>query len=482
MGKAKVAAAPVSAAPTKPMKKGKREAPVSAQKPSAKKQKKGSAVEQAVEKKMVEAKTKKKVENSLEEGTPDSEKKPAAIKDDSVVKKKVTSTVPAPVKKDECSSDEEGSSDNDEDVVVKNTVPSAPAPTKKVESKPVKDEDEESSDEDGDEDEESPDEDVAPKLVSANQAKNGAESEEESESASEESGSDEEDASAEKEAPASAPASTEVDETSTEEDEESSDEDVAPEAAAPSVSKKGTNGDDEDDSSDESEDEEPKKKKTKSQTPVTPKAEAEGSKTLFIGNLAWSIEQSDVLNFFKDVGEVKEVRFAVDRDGKFKGFGHVDFDTSEAALKALKLSGQELAGREVRLDLAKARGEFTPNSGKQDDSRQKQGKAEGTTVYVRGFDKDEPEEKIRSALEKHFGSCGEIKGTRIPTDQEGSIKGMAYVEFTDNNAMKKALELNDSQMGDDTLFVEEAKPRGDSGGRGGGRGGGRSGGRGRGRF
>lgn len=63
---------------------------------------------------------------------------------------------------------------------------------------------------------------------------------------------------------------------------------------------------------------------------------------------------------------------------------------------------------------------------------------------------------------------------------------MAYVEFTDNDAVNKALELNNSQIGHNTLYVDEAKPRadnrggGESGGRGGwgGRsGGGRSGGR-----
>lgn len=37
-------------------------------------------------------------------------------------------------------------------------------------------------------------------------------------------------------------------------------------------------------------------------------------------------------NFFKDAGEVVDVRFATDREtGDFKGFGHVEFATVEAA-------------------------------------------------------------------------------------------------------------------------------------------------------
>ncbi|XP_019191313.1 PREDICTED: nucleolin-like [Ipomoea nil] len=209
-------------------------------------------------------------------------------------------------------------------------------------------------------------------------------------------------------------------------------------------------------------------------------SESQGSKTLFMGNLSWSIVQADVENFFKDCGELKDVRFASHPDGKFKGYGHVEFTTSEAAAKALELNGQQLLGREVRLDLAYERGAYTSNSGKFDNSSQRQGRGggESTTVFVKGFDKNVIEDVMRSALEDHFGCCGEIKSIRLPTDPEGNLKGMAYIEFTDSDAMNWALELNNSQIGNNTLYVDDPKPRCDSrgGGRFGGRGGGRRGG------
>ena len=37
--------------------------------------------------------------------------------------------------------------------------------------------------------------------------------------------------------------------------------------------------------------------------------------------------------FFKDAGEVVDVRFSYEPDGRFKGFGHVEFATAEAAQK-----------------------------------------------------------------------------------------------------------------------------------------------------
>lgn len=38
-------------------------------------------------------------------------------------------------------------------------------------------------------------------------------------------------------------------------------------------------------------------------------------------------------NFFKDVGMPVDVRFASDHDGRFKGFGHVEFESHEVAKK-----------------------------------------------------------------------------------------------------------------------------------------------------
>lgn len=37
--------------------------------------------------------------------------------------------------------------------------------------------------------------------------------------------------------------------------------------------------------------------------------------------------------FFKDAGEIVDIRFASNPEGHFKGFGHVEFATVEAAQK-----------------------------------------------------------------------------------------------------------------------------------------------------
>ncbi|KAG6497062.1 hypothetical protein ZIOFF_044948 [Zingiber officinale] len=216
---------------------------------------------------------------------------------------------------------------------------------------------------------------------------------------------------------------------------------------------------------------------------VTTQNQAPGSRTLFIGNLSYDVGQDDVAEFFKTAGEVVDVRLATAEDGSFKGFGHVEFATEEDAKKALELNGNELFGRGVRLDVARERGSYTPQSGK--DNYQKGSKGQSQTIFVKGFDRSLEEDQVRSSLEEHFGSCGDITRISVPKDYEtGAPKGIAYIDFKDQESFNKAYELNGSDLGGYSLTVDEAKPRTDnrdggwSGGRdGGGRSGGRFGGR-----
>lgn len=47
------------------------------------------------------------------------------------------------------------------------------------------------------------------------------------------------------------------------------------------------------------------------------------------------------------------MRFAKDRDtGEFRGFGHVEFEESDACEKAVAMRGTEICGRAVRVDYA----------------------------------------------------------------------------------------------------------------------------------
>jgi len=61
-----------------------------------------------------------------------------------------------------------------------------------------------------------------------------------------------------------------------------------------------------------------------------------------------------VKKHFKDCGEVKNIRW-MEKDGVFKGTAFVEFTTVEGADNAVKLCGEKIIGRPVRIDYVKPR-------------------------------------------------------------------------------------------------------------------------------
>ncbi|KAJ6531545.1 hypothetical protein B0H10DRAFT_1750698, partial [Mycena sp. CBHHK59/15] len=85
---------------------------------------------------------------------------------------------------------------------------------------------------------------------------------------------------------------------------------------------------------------------------------SEPSATLFVGNLAFGVDEDTVWGFFNECGgAVKSVRLPTDRDtGRPKGFGYVEFEDIEGAKKAYAAAnGQEIEGRAIRLDYSQPR-------------------------------------------------------------------------------------------------------------------------------
>ena len=80
------------------------------------------------------------------------------------------------------------------------------------------------------------------------------------------------------------------------------------------------------------------------------------SSTLFVGNMSFQSSEDSVRDFFHKCGPIVSVRVAVGDDGRNRGFCHVEFESPEAAKSALKMGGQEMDGREVRLDISAGRG------------------------------------------------------------------------------------------------------------------------------
>jgi len=75
----------------------------------------------------------------------------------------------------------------------------------------------------------------------------------------------------------------------------------------------------------------------------------------FVGNLGFKSSEASVRSFFSACGNVIDVRIAKSEDGKSRGFCHVDFDSATALESAKGLAGQNLDGREIRVDASTPR-------------------------------------------------------------------------------------------------------------------------------
>ncbi|KAI3969257.1 hypothetical protein MKW92_038953 [Papaver armeniacum] len=88
------------------------------------------------------------------------------------------------------------------------------------------------------------------------------------------------------------------------------------------------------------------------ETTTTTQIQKTGSKKLFMGNLSFhSSRKTCSEEFFKDAGQIVNVQFATDGDGRFKGHAIVEFATEESVQKALERNGQNLMGKSVKLSL-----------------------------------------------------------------------------------------------------------------------------------
>jgi len=79
------------------------------------------------------------------------------------------------------------------------------------------------------------------------------------------------------------------------------------------------------------------------------------SKKLYVGNLSYKATEGDLKDLFKEFETVTEVNLVTDRaTGRSRGFGFVEFSSSDDADKAVKsLNGKMLQGREIVVNEAR---------------------------------------------------------------------------------------------------------------------------------
>lgn len=80
------------------------------------------------------------------------------------------------------------------------------------------------------------------------------------------------------------------------------------------------------------------------------------SKSIYVGNIAFSTSEDEIRNLFSSYGEVVSVKFINDREtGRFRGFGFVEMDDASAVEAVRGLNGKDVGGRALKVNEAQER-------------------------------------------------------------------------------------------------------------------------------
>jgi nucleolin len=187
--------------------------------------------------------------------------------------------------------------------------------------------------------------------------------------------------------------------------------------------------------------------------------------------LSFKIEEADLRDAFSECGELSDIHWNEDKEtGKFYGTAFANFESVEAATKAVALSGKDILGRPVIVEFARgksaaggaggaggAKGGRTPQKGGKFDNWKPQSKPSGCRTCFLGnlsFQIDDAD------IHELFKDCGTISGIRWVSDKNtGDFKGCGFVEFEDTAATDKAIKLNNSSVKGRPIRVDFAADR-----------------------
>jgi RNA recognition motif-containing protein len=80
------------------------------------------------------------------------------------------------------------------------------------------------------------------------------------------------------------------------------------------------------------------------------------AKKIYVGNIAFTVTESQVREMFEEYGAVDSVAWITDRDtGRFRGFAFIEMDDAGANSAINGLNGKDIDGRPLKVDEAKPR-------------------------------------------------------------------------------------------------------------------------------
>ncbi|KAG5641220.1 hypothetical protein DXG03_005754, partial [Asterophora parasitica] len=171
-----------------------------------------------------------------------------------------------------------------------------------------------------------------------------------------------------------------------------------------------------------------------------PRPASQPSKNLFVGNLPFSVQDSELREAFEPFGQIASIRVAYRPDGTARGFAHVEFVNEADAVAAVQSAKDEplyLLDRDLRVDFAQGK-------------RAPQAREPTHSLYFHGFRAGE--EALRQATRSFESSI--INVYFIKDRESGLETGSGFIHFMSVERATEALnELHGASVGDEVLFL-----------------------------
>merc|ERR1712232_152322 len=131
---------------------------------------------------------------------------------------------------------------------------------------------------------------------------------------------------------------------------------------------------------------------------------------------------------FAECGELVSLRMPLNDEGSCRGIAFIKYTNKEGMDKAMEFNETDYGGRTIYVS---------------DAANKPDGKGKGKD----GKGKD----KGKEMLKKDFAECGELVSLRMPLNDEGNPRGIAFIKYTDKEGMDKAMKFNETDYGGRTI-------------------------------
>lgn len=148
----------------------------------------------------------------------------------------------------------------------------------------------------------------------------------------------------------------------------------------------------------------------------------ETMRTIFMKGLDYDTTEEEIRQEMEKIGPVGRVHVPLTHDSRRnKGFAYVEFKKLIDAKKGLKLNDSTFLGRKIVVDQAKPKTNFMLY-----------------TVFCKNLSFDTKKEELL----EHFNKFGKVHNLSLPmdTENEGRNRGYCFVEYTNEEIARKAIE------------------------------------------